>query len=209
MGSVLTFSGHALLGLMLVDDLLRLLDGGEGVQDLVEARVSLVLVQKLCELLHCQVRFLLSPPEKATGGCEHYGAESAAAAAKGTLIPAPPHCCQPLSGVNLSPEFVNLYFPYAGRGLLLFCWWQQCFEFQLWKEKAVMCKIQTRNLKSHFRRDFLAYCTRPVSVLLAMACVGCSFNKFSVFLLCFTQQQNLMKLMFSCIHFQTWPYPPK
>ena len=130
-GSVLTFSGHALLGLMLVDDLLRLLDGGEGVQDLIEARVSLVLVQKLCELLHCQVRLLLSPPEKATGGCEHYGAESAAAAVKGTLRPAPPHSCQPLLGVNLSPEFVNLYFPNAGQGLLLFCWWQQCFEFQL------------------------------------------------------------------------------
>ena len=26
----------------------------------------------------------------------------------------------PLLGVNLSPEFVNLYFPYAGRGLLFF-----------------------------------------------------------------------------------------
>ena len=42
------------------------------------------------------------------------------------------HSCQPLLGVNLSPEFVNLYFPYAGRGLLLFfCWWQLHFEFQL------------------------------------------------------------------------------
>ena len=41
------------------------------------------------------------------------------------------HSCQPLLGVNLSPEFVNLYFPYVGQGLLLFCWWQQCFEFQL------------------------------------------------------------------------------
>ena len=25
------------------------------------------------------------------------------------------HSCQPLLGINLSPEFVNLYFPYAGR----------------------------------------------------------------------------------------------
>ena len=41
------------------------------------------------------------------------------------------HSCQPLLGVNLSPEFVDLYFPYAGRGLLLFHWWQQRFEFQL------------------------------------------------------------------------------
>ena len=30
------------------------------------------------------------------------------------------HSCQPLLGVNLSPEFVNLYFPHAGQGLLLF-----------------------------------------------------------------------------------------
>ena len=40
------------------------------------------------------------------------------------------HSCQPLLGVNLSPEFVNLYFPYAGRGLLFFRWWQRHFEFQ-------------------------------------------------------------------------------
>ena len=33
-------------------------------------------------------------------------------------------------GVNLSPEFVNLYFPYAGWGPLFFCWYQQHFEFQ-------------------------------------------------------------------------------
>ena len=41
-----------------------------------------------------------------------------------------PHSCQPLSGVNLSPEFVNLHFPYAGQGLLLFHQWQCHFEFQ-------------------------------------------------------------------------------
>ena len=40
------------------------------------------------------------------------------------------HSCQPLLGVNLSPEFVNLYFPHAGQGLLLFHWWQRHFEFQ-------------------------------------------------------------------------------
>ena len=40
------------------------------------------------------------------------------------------HSCQPILGVNLSPELVNLYFPYAGQGLLFFCWWQQHFEFQ-------------------------------------------------------------------------------
>ena len=41
------------------------------------------------------------------------------------------HSCQPLLGVNLSPEFVNLYFLYAGWGLLFFCWYQRHFEFQL------------------------------------------------------------------------------
>ena len=44
---------------------------------------------------------------------------------------------------------------------------------------------------------------------LVMACVGCSFDSFSVFLLSLKQQQNLMKIMFSCIHFPVWPYPPK
>ena len=36
------------------------------------------------------------------------------------------HRCQPLLGVNLSPEFVNLYFPYAVQGLLFFRWYYQC-----------------------------------------------------------------------------------
>ena len=39
--------------------------------------------------------------------------------------------------------------------------------------------------------------------------VGCSFDSFSVFLLSLKQQQNLVKIMFSCIHFPIWPYPPK
>ena len=45
--------------------------------------------------------------------------------------------------------------------------------------------MHMHNLKSHFQQDFLAYCTRAVSVHLAMACVGCSFDSFSVFLLIF------------------------
>ena len=120
------------------------------------------------------------------------------------------YSCQPLLGVKSSPEFVNLYFPYAGQGLFLFCFaggssilisnqhmWQQ-------KEEA-MCKIHISDFKSHFQQDFLAYCTRPVSVHLAMACAGCSFNSFSVFLFSLKQQQNLMKIMFSCIPFPIWP----
>ena len=123
------------------------------------------------------------------------------------------HSCQPLLGVNCSPELVNLYFPYGGWGLLFFAGgsgilnsnqhvWQ-------WREEAMLCEIHTRNFKSHFWWDFLAYCTRPVSVHLAMACVGCSFDRFTFFLLSLKQQQNLMKIMFSCIHFPIWPHPTK
>ena len=43
---------------------------------------------------------------------------------------------------------------------------------------------------SHFWWDFVAYCTRPVSVHLAMVCVGCSFDSFSVFLHSLKQQQK-------------------
>ena len=80
-----------------------------------------------------------------------------------------------------------------------------------WKEEAMLCEIHMRDFKSHFWWYFLAYCTRPVSVHLAMACVCCSFTSFSTFLLSVTvkQQQNLMKIMFSCIHLPVWPYPPK
>ena len=69
--------------------------------------------------------------------------------------------------------------------------------------------VHMHDFKSHFHWDFLAYCTRPVSVHLATASVGCSFNSFSVFLLGLKQQQNLMKIMFSFIHFPIWPYSPQ
>ena len=78
-----------------------------------------------------------------------------------------------------------------------------------WKEEAMLCEIHMRDFKSHCWWYFLAYCTRPVSVHLAVACVCCSFTSFSIFLLSVKQQQNLMKIMFSCIHFPVWPYPPK
>ena len=44
---------------------------------------------------------------------------------------------------------------------------------------------------------------------LVMAFIGCSFDSFSVFLLSLKQQQNLNQIMFSCIHFPVWPYPPQ
>ena len=40
------------------------------------------------------------------------------------------HGCQPLLGVNLRPEFVNMYFPDSGQGLTCFCSYQRHSEFQ-------------------------------------------------------------------------------
>ena len=107
---------------------------------------------------------------------------------------------------------MNLYFPYAGRGLLFFAGGSGILNFNWymwqWKEEAMGCEIHMHNFKSHIQQDFLAYCTRPVSVHLAMACVSCSFNSFSIFLLSLKIKINLMNVMFSYIHFPIWPYCP-
>ena len=63
--------------------------------------------------------------------------------------------------------------------------------------------------KSHFRQDFLANYTRPVSVHVAVVCVGCLFNNFSVFLLCFTQHKTSWNLCFPVSIFQYGHIPPK
>ena len=42
---------------------------------------------------------------------------------------------------------------------------------------------------------------------LVMVFIGCSFDVFSIFLL--SLKNKIMKIMFSCIHFPVWPYPPK
>ena len=52
------------------------------------------------------------------------------------------------------------------------------------------------DFKSHIQRDFLAFCTRPVSVLLAMECVGCSFDNFSIFLRLKTPTKSHEKCVF-------------
>ena len=95
------------------------------------------------------------------------------------------HSCQALLGVNLRPwtciclmqAGVFCFFA-SGRSILnsIQHMWQ-------WKEEAVLCWICMRNFKSHFRLDFWAYCTSPVSMHLAVACICCSLNSFSVFLL--------------------------
>ena len=122
------------------------------------------------------------------------------------------HSCQPLLGVNLSPEFLNLYFPYAGQGLLFFCWWQRHFEF-----RPVRVAVEGRNNVGQNT------CARlQISLLMRFIALGQSaciwrgrirlllrqfFNLFARF----KTKQNLIKnLVFlypSC--FPIWPYPPK
>ena len=63
--------------------------------------------------------------------------------------------CQPLLGVNLSPEFVNPYFPYAGQGLLLFRWWQQRFEFQLVCVAVEGKSSDVQNIHAQLKISFL------------------------------------------------------
>ena len=79
-------------------------------------------------------------------------------------------------------SLLKLYFPYAGWGLLFFfaCGsdiFNSSQHMRQWKAEA-MCEIHMHDIKSHFQPDFLAYRTRQVSVHLAMACIGCSFNSF-------------------------------
>ena len=121
--------------------------------------------------------------------------------------------CQPLLGVNLSPEFVNLYFPYADWGLLLFRWWQRHFEFQLAHVAVEGRSNVVLNIHAWLQISLpvrlLSLCTRPVSVHLAMACVGCLFDSFSVFLLSLKQNKISWKLCFPVSIFQYGHIPPK
>ena len=65
------------------------------------------------------------------------------------------------------------------------------------------------NFKSHFQWDFLAYCTRPVSLHLAMVCVGCSFDSFLNLFAQFKTATKSHENHVSCINFPIWPYPPQ
>ena len=107
------------------------------------------------------------------------------------------HSCQPLLGVNLSPVFMNPYFPYAGQGLLLFRWWQQRFEFQLACVAVEGKSSDVQNTHAQLKISLLMrFLSLLPSVHLAMACVSCSFDSFSIFLLSLKQQQNILKKMF-------------
>ena len=106
------------------------------------------------------------------------------------------------------------YFPYEGQGPLVFslvaaAFWIPPGTCGSVRKKQCAKFTWMHDFKSHFQQDFLAYCTRPVSVHLAIACVSCSFDSFSIFLLSLKQQQNLVKIMLPCIHFPVWPYPPQ
>ena len=64
-----------------------------------------------------------------------------------------------------------------------------------------------RDFKSHFRQDFFGYCIgQSVCIWQWRTLAACS----TVFqsLLSLKQQQNLMKIMFSCIHFPVSIPPP-
>ena len=121
------------------------------------------------------------------------------------------HSCPPLLGVNLSPEFVNLYFPYAGQGLLFFRWWQRHFEFHL---ACVAVEGRSNVVQSTCVRLQISLPTRFLSLLhLASQCAFgdgmCRLLVRHFFSLFAPKLQNLVKVMFSCIHFSIWPYPPK
>ena len=112
------------------------------------------------------------------------------------------HSCHLLLGVNLSQEFVNLSFSYAGQGLLFFCWWQQHFEFQL----ALVAVKGRSNVRNTHERLQISLPTKFLSLLQS---VSMHLTVFQSVLLNLKQQQNLMSIMFSCIHLPIWPYPPK
>ena len=97
----------------------------------------------------------------------------------------------------------------------VFCFfhlWQRHFEFQLACVAMEGSSSVVRNTHARLQRVQISFPTRFLSllhlasVLLAMTWVGWSFDSFSNFLLHLKQQQNIM---FSCIHFPIWPYPPQ
>ena len=92
---------------------------------------------------------------------------------------------------------------------MFFRWQQQHFKFQ---PAGVAVEERSSVVQNTHARLQISLLTRllsllPVSVHLAMACDGCSFDSFSIVLLSLKRQQN-MKIMFSCIHFPIGPYPP-
>ena len=102
------------------------------------------------------------------------------------------------------PEFVNLYCHYAGRGLSFFRWYQRRFEFQA-ARVAVEGRSNVVVLNMHAQLQISLLCAFGDSVPHRLF-IWQFFNLFALFKL--KQQQNLMKIRFSCIHFPVWPYPP-
>ena len=119
-----------------------------------------------------------------------------------------------LNPFNLSTEFVNLYFTYAGQGLVFFFfrWWQKRFEFQL----ACVAVEGRSNVVINMHAQLQISLPMRFLSLLHQSC-HCAFGSGVCRLLTqqfqsfasLKQQQNFMKIMFSCIHFTIWPYPIK
>ena len=123
------------------------------------------------------------------------------------------HSCQPLLRVNLSPVFVNPYFPYAGQGLLFFAGGssilnstgmcgsgrkkQCCAKYTCMTSNLTSSEISKPNVLGQ------SVCIWRWRVLAACSTV------FGSFFLSLKQQQNLMKTVFSCIHFAIWPQVSK
>ena len=117
--------------------------------------------------------------------------------------------CQPLLGVDHSPEFEDLYYLYADRGLLFFRWQQRHFEFQ---PARVAVEGRSNVMLNMHARLQISLPMRFLSLLHSAS--QCAFGSgvcwllVRQFFILFAQQQNLMKIMFSCISFPIWPYPP-
>ena len=93
-------------------------------------------------------------------------------------------------------------------GVLFFRWWLRRFEFQPARvavegRSTVVRNTHAARLQTSPAATILAYCTRRQSACIWRWRVSAAhyFDSFSIFLLSLKQQQNLMKVMFSCVHF--------
>ena len=94
--------------------------------------------------------------------------------------------CEPVFPLCRPGSFV---FFAGGSGILNSNWhaWQ-------WKEEAMVCEIHMHNFKSHFRQDFLACDTSPVSVHLAMLLIQQFYNRFAHFKITTKSHENYVFL---------------
>ena len=77
-----------------------------------------------------------------------------------------------------------------------------------WKEEARLCEIRMWDSKSHLTR-FLSLLHCASLCIWDGVCQLLIQQFLKIFLVSLKQQQNLMKIMFSCTHLPIWPYLPK